>query len=182
MTFDFWEEYQQEALKTGIYPDKGNNVLYPTLGLMSELGEVAGKLKKMLRDDGGVLTIDRQEALSGEIGDVLWYVAVLCSELGFEMKKITCDASKCTAPKELNVYQMVLETQISMGIISMNIIDNTKKESLTSVYSALKFIFFHIDDICTMLDLQIEQTAKDNLDKLVRRKKRGTLKGEGDKR
>lgn len=182
MEFDFWEEYQQKTLKTGIYPNRGNNTLYPTLGLMSELGEVAGKLKKMLRDDKGILTTDRQRALSGEIGDVLWYEAALCSELGFEMKKIVHDASQCLISKELDMYQMILETQISMGIISMSIIDDTEKKSLSSVYSALKSIFFYIDNICTMLDLQIEKIAKDNIGKLISRKERGTLKGEGDTR
>lgn len=181
MEFDFWAEYQEESLKTGIYPDRGNNILYPTLGLMSELGEVAGKLKKMLRDDGGILTIDRQKALSGEIGDVLWYEAALCSELGFKMNEIALDASKCLTSKKLDMYQTVLETQISMGIISMGIIDNTEK-SLISIYSALKSIFFYIDNICTMLDLQIEQIAKDNIMKLIKRKKRGTLNGDGDNR
>ncbi len=182
MEFDFWAEYQESALKTGIYPDRGKNVLYPALGLMSELGEVAGKFKKMLRDDGGVLTIDRQKALSGEIGDVLWYEAALCSEFGFEMKKIVRDASKCILSQELDVYQMILETQVSMGIISMNIIDDKEGESLAPIYSALKSIFFYIDNICTLLDLQIEQIAKDNIEKLISRKKRGTLKGEGDNR
>jgi NTP pyrophosphatase (non-canonical NTP hydrolase) len=57
---------------------------YTLLGLGNESGEVLGKLKKMYRDDGGVLTHDRQEAMVDELGDVLWYFARACEELGVD--------------------------------------------------------------------------------------------------
>ena len=62
MNFD---EYQIAARETAQYPDKGRNICYPTLGLAGEAGEVAEKVKKLLRDDHGVLTEDRREALKG---------------------------------------------------------------------------------------------------------------------
>jgi len=82
MTFD---EYQAAARDTAQYPDMGRNLCYPTLGLAGEAGEVAEKIKKLMRDDGGRLTDERREALRKELGDVLWYVAALCSELGVSM-------------------------------------------------------------------------------------------------
>lgn len=57
---------------------------YTLLGLGNEAGEVLGKLKKMYRDDGGVLTHERQEAMTDELGDVLWYFARACEELGID--------------------------------------------------------------------------------------------------
>lgn len=82
LTFD---EYQKAAQTTAQYPDAGRNVYYPTLGLAGEAGEVAEKIKKLMRDNNGVLTPERRDALRKELGDVLWYVAALCSELGLSM-------------------------------------------------------------------------------------------------
>jgi NTP pyrophosphatase (non-canonical NTP hydrolase) len=80
--------YQQGARTTARYPDVGANPIYPTLGLCGEAGEVADKVKKVLRDQGGTFTPEVREALKLELGDVLWYVAQLASELGFELGDI----------------------------------------------------------------------------------------------
>ena len=80
--------YQQGARSTARYPDVGSNPIYPTLGLCGEAGEVADKVKKVLRDQGGSFTPEVREALKLELGDVLWYVAQLSSELGFELAEI----------------------------------------------------------------------------------------------
>jgi NTP pyrophosphatase (non-canonical NTP hydrolase) len=74
--------YQTKALETAIYPDQGKNIIYPALGLTGEAGEVSELIKKMIRDDGGVLTEPRREKLLKELGDVLWYVAVVAHEAG----------------------------------------------------------------------------------------------------
>ena len=73
---------------TATYPGAGDNLVYPTLGLAGEAGEVAEKVKKMLRDDGGVMTGERLEALAGELGDVLWYVAQVATEAGLDLDEI----------------------------------------------------------------------------------------------
>ena len=85
MTF---ADYQRGSRATAVYPDAGDNLLYPTLGLCGEAGEVAEKVKKMVRDDGGELTPERREALAGELGDVLWYVAQLATEAGLELSEV----------------------------------------------------------------------------------------------
>ena len=80
--------YQQGARTTARYPDVGANPIYPTLGLCGEAGEVADKVKKVLRDQDGVFSAEVAQSLMLELGDVLWYVAQLASELGFELDQI----------------------------------------------------------------------------------------------
>lgn len=84
-------DYQERSRVTAVYPDAGANLLYPTLGLCGEAGEVAEKVKKMIRDDGGVLSAERREALSAELGDVLWYVAQVATEAGLDLDAIARD-------------------------------------------------------------------------------------------
>jgi NTP pyrophosphatase (non-canonical NTP hydrolase) len=81
-------EYQERSRRTATYPGAGDNIVYPTLGLAGEAGEVAEKVKKLLRDDGGVMSADRREALAGELGDVLWYVAQVATEAGLDLEEI----------------------------------------------------------------------------------------------
>ena len=81
-------EYQQKALRTARYPVIGNAVVYPTLGLANEAGEVAGKIKKIFRDKGGVIDQPDREALKSELGDVLWYLAQVSTELGLSLDDI----------------------------------------------------------------------------------------------
>ena len=57
-------DYQRLSRRTATYPGAGENIVYPTLGLSGEAGEVAEKVKKMLRDDGGVMTGERLQALA----------------------------------------------------------------------------------------------------------------------
>jgi len=83
-----FDKYQVEARKTAIYPDLGNNLWYPALGLAGEAGEVAEKVKKVYRDHNGLLGIISLDSISKELGDVLWYVASLASELGVNLSTI----------------------------------------------------------------------------------------------
>ncbi|MGI9492900.1 MAG: nucleoside triphosphate pyrophosphohydrolase family protein [Geminicoccaceae bacterium] len=84
MTLD---DYQAEARRTALYPER-HRVTYPSLGLASEAGEVAGKVKKVLRDQGGDFGAEQIAAIKDELGDVLWYVAVLASDLGLSLDDI----------------------------------------------------------------------------------------------
>jgi len=81
-------KFQIESFGTAMYPNKGDNLTYPVLGLCGEAGEVAEKLKKMYRDDDGQLTPERREGLIGELGDVLWYVAAVASELNVTLSDV----------------------------------------------------------------------------------------------
>ena len=81
-------DYQRESRKTALYPEVGSNAIYPTLGLVGEAGEVADKVKKILRDNNGVFDNDSKEAIKFELGDVLWYISQLSSELGYDLDEI----------------------------------------------------------------------------------------------
>ena len=61
---------------------------YPALGLAGEAGEVAEHAKKAIRDDAGVVSEERRQAMAKELGDVLWYVSQIASELGLELDEI----------------------------------------------------------------------------------------------
>ena len=80
--------YQRQARNTALYPDLGSNPIYPALGLCGEAGEVADKVKKVLRDSGGEFSAEVRESLKLELGDVLWYVAQLASELDFSLDEV----------------------------------------------------------------------------------------------
>ncbi len=83
-----FHDYQQRSRETARYPQVGENLLYPTLGLCGEAGEVADKVKKVMRDHGGHIDDARREDLALELGDVLWYVAQLATELGLDLDAI----------------------------------------------------------------------------------------------
>lgn len=82
-----FDEYQRLAFTTAIYPNKGNNIYYPALGL-GEVGEIQGKIKKIMRDDNGVITDKKREEIKKEVGDALWYIAALATELGLSLNDI----------------------------------------------------------------------------------------------
>ena len=80
--------YQQRSRETARYPQVGANPIYPTLGLCGEAGEVADKVKKVLRDREGRFDAAVIEDLLLELGDVLWYVAQLATELELDLSEI----------------------------------------------------------------------------------------------
>ncbi|MFO3796643.1 MAG: nucleoside triphosphate pyrophosphohydrolase family protein [Anaerolineales bacterium] len=81
-------EYQRRARQTAHYPHIGHAVIYPTLGLTNEAGEVAGKIKKIFRDKGGQISAEERQAIQAELGDVLWYIAQICTELGLSLEEV----------------------------------------------------------------------------------------------
>lgn len=83
-----FKEFQERAGDTAFYPNAGKNYVYPTLGLSGEAGEIANKIKKIERDNGGVITDAVRETVKAELGDLLWYVARLGTELGLDMNSI----------------------------------------------------------------------------------------------
>ena len=99
-------DYQRRSRVTAVYPDAGENLTYPALGLCGEAGEAAEKVKKTLRDDGGVLTDERRAALAAELGDVLWYVAQLATEAGLDLDTLAEEnLAKLLSRQERDVLQ-----------------------------------------------------------------------------
>jgi NTP pyrophosphatase (non-canonical NTP hydrolase) len=74
-----FNEYQTLASRTATFDGKQKEyqMLYLTLGIAGESGEVAEKVKKILRNDNGVVDPEKRDALKHEIGDVLWYLSQL---------------------------------------------------------------------------------------------------------
>ena len=83
-----FETYQTKSRKTASYPAIGHPVIYPTLGLANEAGEVAGKIKKVFRDKDGEISAETRQALQAELGDVLWYLAQVATELELSLDEI----------------------------------------------------------------------------------------------
>lgn len=81
-------EYQVAAQKTAIYPDVGSNYTYPVLGLCGESGEIAEKIKKLIRDKNGEYTNEDRKSLSKELGDALWYISSICTEFGLSLDQV----------------------------------------------------------------------------------------------
>ena len=79
--------YQQVAKQTAIYP-REQAIIYPTLGLTGEAGEVANKVKKIIRDDGYKNNESLVQEISAEIGDCLWYISVLADDIGCKLSDI----------------------------------------------------------------------------------------------
>lgn len=84
-----FNEYQKKAARTGMYPKTGiNPMLYCVLGLTEEAGEVAGKIKKVYRDNGGDFSEEKLAEIEKELGDVLWYLSELGASLDMNLEDI----------------------------------------------------------------------------------------------
>ena len=103
------EDYQKLALSTAVYPKGLLGLLYTTLGLAGEAGEVADKVKKIIRDSEdphAELSEEKRMEIAREVGDVLWYVATLSNELGFNLNHIaTMNVNKLMSRKKRNMIQ-----------------------------------------------------------------------------
>ncbi|HRA21075.1 MAG TPA: nucleoside triphosphate pyrophosphohydrolase family protein [Anaerolineae bacterium] len=83
-----FDRYQRESRRTWSLIHIDHPIVYPTLGLTNEAGEVAGKVKKLFRDKGGVVPDADREALKQELGDVLWYLTQIATELDLSLSEI----------------------------------------------------------------------------------------------
>ena len=85
---DSFETYQRESRKTWNVIRMDHPIVYPTLGLANEAGELAGKVKKIFRDKGGRIDDEARAALKGELGDCLWYLTQICTELDLSLDEV----------------------------------------------------------------------------------------------
>lgn len=82
-----FSDYQKLSEETRIYPDEVS-ITYPALGLSGEVGECSELVKKALRDENGHFSQERREKIFKELGDVMWYLAALSADLGFDLGDI----------------------------------------------------------------------------------------------
>ena len=96
-------EYQDQALKTAVYP-QNVGLAYTTMGLVGEAGEIANKVKKIYRDNGGEITSEQEDQIAKELGDVLWYIAAVAYEIGYRLDDVaTMNLEKLASRKERGV-------------------------------------------------------------------------------
>jgi len=160
-------EYQLEAYKTAIYTDK---VIYPTLGLINEIGEISEKYV-----DPDKYKID--EVLY-EVGDVMWYIAALCTDLGLNMSSLEGD-DFC----ELD--SMYFEASVIAGIIKKWLRDSNRTFSVEKIFELqthLSRIFIALRTYCLDISFPLEDIFRMNIEKLNSRKERGVITGSGDHR
>jgi NTP pyrophosphatase (non-canonical NTP hydrolase) len=104
-----FNDYQKEAISFAIYPKskEWDLPLYPALGLAGEAGEVAEKIKKLMRDtDAKILTEDQKREIAKELGDVLWYVANLAADIDYDLEEIAgMNIEKLQSRKERNALK-----------------------------------------------------------------------------
>ena len=100
-----FQDYQQKARETAIYPSE-HSILYPTLGLCGEAGEVAEKVKKVIRDKGGEFDETDRMNIRKELGDVLWFIAQMANELEVPLSVIARrNLDKLTSRQERGVLK-----------------------------------------------------------------------------
>lgn len=82
-----FNEYSKKAIETAIYP-LDSEIIYPTLGLNGEAGEVAEKIKKVIRDKQGNFSNDDRIEIAKELGDCLWYINAIAKDIGVPLDQI----------------------------------------------------------------------------------------------
>jgi NTP pyrophosphatase (non-canonical NTP hydrolase) len=84
------DEYQKQAHALAAYPgmDSLAGIVYTTMGVCGEAGELANHMKKTFRDDHEQLTPERKKSLLGELGDILWYLSECSRELGVPLSQV----------------------------------------------------------------------------------------------
>jgi NTP pyrophosphatase (non-canonical NTP hydrolase) len=184
-----WNEYQQGALTTAIYPLK-RELEYTVLGLCSEVGEVgeayaAGKA-------GWGYTADQLKAVKKEIGDCFWYTAAVADALDLPLERValygyTLGLAPIVVPNSrgLAILQLVRESSVMAGLLKKAIRDNEgflAPESRVRLVESLYRTLWTLDGICAHFSTNRHAVMVENLNKLADRKSRGVLQGSGDNR
>lgn len=101
-----FDDYQRQSRRTWNLVHTDHPIVYPTLGLVNEAGELAGKVKKIFRDKDGVISDADRDALKYELGDVLWYLAQIATELNLSLDEIAqANIDKLSSRLERNRIQ-----------------------------------------------------------------------------
>lgn len=101
-----FQDYQRLSRRTWHRVHTDHPVVYPTLGLVNEAGELAGKVKKIFRDKQGIISDADREALKFELGDVLWYLTQIATELNLSLDDIAqANIDKLASRLERNQIQ-----------------------------------------------------------------------------
>jgi NTP pyrophosphatase (non-canonical NTP hydrolase) len=191
----YFNNYQEKALSTAKYPNVGKNLIYPALGL-GEVGEIQNKVKKVFRDDNGVLQKDRRDSLIDELGDLFWYIAVNAFELKLKMGDLINNDDASDAQRMIRetmsyktnaLAEASLELGCNVGDYQYLVLDLTQGGSTESFFmeearESLAELLSTALALVSVLDADADTVLSKNIDKLQDRLKREVIKGDGDKR
>lgn len=197
-------QYEAGTTETAIYPGVGTGfydaLRYVGLGLTGEIGEISEKIKKAYRDEGGMLTDEKQRALRAECGDVLWYITRAGVEHGMGLVEIL----QADGPDnyfsnanfnwykdhEIGEMRTVLDwaSYYASGMAEWNGAYagevrrfNYLNDTSTVQYN-LSCIAHNLNLLLVTLGSSLDEAAQSNHDKLFSRKERGVISGSGDTR
>ena len=193
----FWTEYQTATQETAIYPGQRSStgLIYTALGLAGEVGEVCDQVKKVMRDDGNVLTSERLVKLSGELGDVLWYLARAARELEIDLGEVVLDTPSEPVRRAvpgngtptglafvaLGMFRCA--ARFGDGVMAVTFADAARQRSLADTLSPLLTdVFYTANLFAKQLDRELADVAVANREKLLSRLERGVLGGSGSNR
>lgn len=156
---------------------------YARLGLIGEAGEIANQVKKIWRDDDGLVTDDRCAKLVDELGDVLWYAVRLAHHLGVDVGQLepVIGDTEVFSIIDFEVTDIFTATERLLLVAAAPLalpLDVKRHEKVEFVQELLNAIA----DMADYLDADIDELAQLNVDKLNGRIERGTLQGSGDGR
>lgn len=195
-------EYQEKARSTAIYLDiEDTKMIYPALGLIGECGEVAEKIKKIIRDDINInhtfhiyksITPERVLDIAKELGDCCWYVANICCDtwhdLGmmYEMRgaSITQQIRKLVVPQivlHMNHHATAVAEALERWYYQYDCRIGESSQ-FSNIPNHLSHIIVCIEEIAWRCGFTLEEIYTANIEKLAGRQQRGTLRGEGDNR
>lgn len=168
------KEYKKHTRKTVAYPEE-IAFDYLTDGLNGEIGEFQGKLE-------GFEDYQDNEELLHELGDVLWYNTRLCDELNYSIKEIRSnDVFLETDNMSLSKLGSMLNYECSkLSELSKKIKRDDK--DIGDISENLLIIYLLIEEISEELGYDLDKLTDMNIDKLLDRKERDKIKGDGDKR
>jgi len=177
-----YAEYQALARTTAIYPNQGQNMLYPVLGIANEVGELITPIKKMVRSS--MLTPDNKKAqqIKDEAGDVLWYVSQTCCEADFNLADVVAMAAAEQAKAETlhtAAYAAIHLARFSGRIASEFAFERNSRDFADSLHDLLVCLLTEVIAVIDFANLTLEEVAQANLDKLFARKDAGVIEGDG---
>lgn len=172
-----FNEYQQQALSTAIYP-LSRELDYTILGLTSETGELIEAHMSGL-----------QENVLSELGDCFWYVAAVADAMKLPLEYIANFSEEKVYPKSqylpIRIFEIAAESSKLAGVLKKAIRDNDgymSDASTEKVKFSLYRLLWLMDSLCRWYGVSRASVMGKNLDKLSDRKRRGVLQGSGDNR
>lgn len=183
-----FKDYQKLAIATAIYPNLGNNITYPVLGLVGETSELYDKIHNTFKDKSFCIDAEIIKDIKKEIGDVFWYISAICHELRMhldidkEMEKNSEVIGDCH--KEFMSYMIMNSGRIAEICKKMirddkGVLTEQRKDMFIC---QINYLVRNLYVVTKCLGINVIEVLQMNIDKLYSRKDRGKLQGDGDNR